>query len=406
MTEAIDTAHPHEPNAENHGIVIGESMPHDISSEVYLHKFDSTAQGPQLEGISPADLGIVLAEAKTEFISIPGYPDARWPLLTPISNNTEYLSAYFQQREVSPAAQPSEVLYLSLPHDPVLYESESFLKAVIDKIIEAESPVAYDEIDGQNKGLLLEAVINRYYPDKQVKIDELVDPKNGTPAAVIHYEGLAHIEKSPLGSYQHPLDAYYQIEKIKDGFDQRDGTTLLDPRLIHEPYSADPGRKVIDRMWEIYEAQFSRLVENHPARQAQTRDELESMLSSEGTITPIHCVDGEIVSFAMFVGDIRSCDWLNSDYIEAKFPSEDVYYFPGIATDENMQGNRYSMNLINLIAEILSMAHQNPRIIFQCTNISADYIPAIVEGSANATGIVNIEMSEYSRYNYRLLKIE
>lgn len=360
----------------------------DLSSkDEYLQKVVSSTTGPQAEGISPYDIDKVFEDDNTVFIQA-GKGKA-WPLLTPLKNNTEYLQSFFDDNYPD-----KQQLYLSLPPDMTKKQRKAAIASLEIALQEPNVQIVFDEsVEDKNvEDFLAQAQI------EGVDINNFVDEKNSTPASVIHFEGRTDLMMTNEdGQVTNLREAYDKIGPITDPENADSSTVLLGAEEIEQSR---------DRLWQIYEGQFSALVENHPARQIQTKDELFAMLSDPDTLTVAQQVDGDIVSFSMFVGNIESCDWLNVDYYKNRYKDEDshVLYFPGIATDVEKQGNKYALNLIKLIAKMIGKSGKNARIVFQCTNISADYIPKIVETATSASGMGDINISEMYRYSYRAIE--
>lgn len=355
------------------------------SKENYLAEMASSPKGPQAEGLSPQDLEKAFADERTIFIQ--SKSTRAWPVLTPLENNSEYLQSFFNGNYPD-----KQQYYLSMPPDMTKKQMRATRKAIKAVLKTSDTQIVFDQASDDT---VLQEVLEGV---DGFSINEFTDEKNSTQASVIHFEGKTDLTMTNEdGDICSLREAYQKTGPIIDPENLNDATLLL---------SAEEIEQTKERLWEIYEGQFSSLVENHPARQIQTKDELYAMLSDPDTLTVAQKVDNEIVSFSMFVGNIDSCDWLNVDYYKDRYSQEDahVLYFPGIATDVEKQGNKYALNLVNLIAAMIGKSGKNARIVFQCTNISADYIPKIVETATKASGMGDINMSEMYRYRYRAIE--
>lgn len=359
----------------------------------YERSIASQTLGPQLEGFTPHDVVRVFNDPETVKVKLvreEGEYD--WPLLTPVKNFSEYLPSYFADRYGSDV----DCMYLSLP--PETHDLSEEVVAELKKLSDTDKTLIVDQLGASDKLDKFGEQLGEY--GIQVQVDELIDPKNNTPATVFHFEGLTEVVPDEVPVDSSDLREVYQgMEAELSG----EGTQLVDVSRVDEPL--ETGVSMRDRLWQIYQQQFGQLIENHPARQAQYEYEFDAMLRDPETLTIAHLVDGDVVSFATFVGNIESCDWLNTDFYRQNFPDEKVLYFPGIATDAEKQGNHYAMNLIDLVAKLCVRAKVQPRIVFQCTNISADYIPHIVKGAVEATGLAKIEINEMARYDYRAIRL-
>jgi hypothetical protein len=365
-------------------------LSYQIDSYVRLMK--ASSNGPQREGLPIYDLENTLLDENS--VIIPYDVDSYWPLITPIENNSEYLTHYFQIYRQGKAFE-----YLSLPALEYLDANPEFTEIAIARILSAldeDKSLVFEESPGRN---IIQFLANHGVDPQLLAVDTFRDSRNDTESAVIHYEGLTNVEMSnPEGEILTLRDAYSLLD-IKRNKGKKSGTYLLNPKHLNYHLSAN-NMKAVDRLWEIYLGQFTQLVQSHPARQMQTKDEFTKMVSDTDTLTVAHYTEGDIVSFGMFVGNIESCDWLNTDFYKERYGDNNALYFPGIATDVEKQGHKYALELIDLIAQIISKSGKNRHIVFQCTNISADYIPKIVEYGARESGIADINIKEYWRYNY------
>jgi hypothetical protein len=372
------------------------------TTSYYETAMSEKSKGPQREGLGITDLSKALKDPDTHYTTVKsGTQKIKWPLLTPITNFSEYLPKYFDDKYGS----TDDVYYLSLPEDLSDFDTDDVL-GVIQEASEQDKVIVYDELVG-TEGTMgrLQTLLAGYDPSLSLERDAFVDPKNSTEAAVIHYEGLGRrVGENTISSSSNLREIYDLLCSEHDEAEYFRGSVLLNPDKNEEELPT--GVKVIDRLWDIYDGQFSKLVENHPSRQAQTAEELKAMVNDPGTLTVAHMLkDGDIASFAMFVTDIDACDWLRTDYYKEKFPDDVILYFPGIASDSSKKGERFSLKIVDLVAKVLASTDRDARIVFQCTNISADYIPAIVQGATAATGIGEIELNEMCRYEYAALKI-
>jgi hypothetical protein len=327
-----------------------------------------------------------------------------WPLLTPITNFSEYMPSYFENRYGS----TENVFYVSLPPEAD-GSMESVGQSILDSLTQnPEIVFVYDEIDGQSKIETIRNAINAVDQNIVLEEDLFIDPKNGTPASSIHFSGLAIVNKDVLTPSKNIAEAYeYLISNGEVSINSKSKTILIEPTSVHESLLGQEDKTVLGRLWDIYESQFNRLVENHPARGAQTFEEFRSMVEDSNTYTIAHMVEDDLVAFALFVSDINACDWLNADFYDKTFQNEPILYFPGIASDINKKGEIFSLHIVNLISQLEHQIQRDVRILFQCTNISADYIPyKIVEPAINSTGLGSISISEMLRYNYRAFEVK
>jgi hypothetical protein len=161
-----------------------------------------------------------------------------------------------------------------------------------------------------------------------------------------------------------------------------------------------------ERIWEIYKAPFDELSKEHPMYAGFNKEELMDILADPAVAKVVNRVDGAISTLCFFVDDFDHCPWFNKEYYRQNYPeyydTNNIFMFPGIVTDENMRGNDYAMQVIDLAMKLYSKRGSNVLVTFECTETSAVYIPTIVEmaighsGEGKITGIDQaISVTEY-----------
>jgi hypothetical protein len=381
-----------------------------VDYDAYHNTLAKYNVGPELDGYQHDDFMNAIEDTRTSILKV--RTDGKriaWPLLAPIEHNTEYVKEYFDKHY----GPDEQIYYLSLPPRE-LTEKRKIQQQIAEQVIAATregKTIVFDELDGAETLDYVQGLVHEYDPTTTFSVDDFIDPKNNTPATVAHYHGLGHIKPDayPRAEKPHDLMAVRPIyeQLVASGeidVNSPNKTVLLDPEKMDQPLNEQ--HTVMSRLCEIYEGQFSRLIENYPLRGAQTAAELEKMCKDPGTFTAAHMVDGDIISFTMFVTNPEACDWLNTDFYKKKFAGENMLYFPGIATDEQKKGGRYSMHLINLLTDLVARSVDDVEVVFNCTNISEKYIPIIVQRGISATGEVDMQAIEgMGRYNYFGLKL-
>lgn len=357
----------------------------------YLDHIEQDTEGPQLEGFYPWDKDKILDDPRTVCVTI--HEDGKemlWPLITPITNFSEYLPGYFDRMEGR-----DNTYYVSLPSARVLEspaDQEAVGQALFERVQEG-SLLVYDEYDGQKKDERIKQYIANV-SDADIEIDKFIDEKNGTPAAAVHFTAPI-VLRDKAGN---KLTSH--AENVKQAYDAlvAEGQ-VSETRLIgHDP--ADP---VVDKLWDIYQRQFGRLVENLPQRGLQTEQEFRAMIAHPDAHTLVRFEGEEPVALTTFVTDIAACDWLDKSFYEKTYPGEPLIYFPGIASDPDRRGYMYSADIMKLFAKLATTIGSDFRLVHQCTNISAGYIPSIVERGIrnNSDMVAEVKMQKFGQYNYR-----
>lgn len=364
------------------------------SQQFYLESIEHDTEGPQLEGLYPWDMDKIMDDPRTVCVTLSNEgKKLSWPLITPITNYGEYLPGYFDRMEGR-----DNTYYVSLPSARLLQSSadqEAVGKALVDQM-NSGSLLVYDEYDGQRKDERIKQYVANV-SDADVEIDKFVDEKNNTPAAAIHYTAplvLEHEGEQPATELH--VSTMREAYKILQQRGEITDTQLLDPS----------NKETIDKLWNIYERQFTTLVENLPQRAIQTRREFDKMINDPEAYTLVRFEDTDPVAFSMFVTDISACDWLDTSYYKERFSDEEVIYFPGIASDPDKRGRMYSADIMHLFAQIRELKGDDFRLVWQCTNISAQYIPLIVARGIRSMNLTReVEVSEFGRYNYRGVRL-
>lgn len=368
------------------------------SNEFYQAVYTSKLRGPQYEGLSPIDFEKAIKDYNSVLLDInTDEGKILWPILTPIVNNTEYVPGFFERRyggvdNVYYFSPPKYIDEENMPLLPLTVFDDSTLRKLENEgavfiYEEPEIPEATGQTPVVTNSDYLRAIFGKMLV---IEEDILIDPKNNTQDCVDHFAfKLAFEAGKPIEG--NTLRQVYK-DKVKSGElkeDETNGVLLFD---FEKEKEADPEKleKDIDRLWDIYQVQFTELIKNHPARQAQTRQEFEATLGDPRAFTVLKKDGGEIVSFCVFVSDITACDWLNPNYFSDKFGDQKVLYFPGIASDKEKRGARYSPELLELFGQVARDVSDEFIIVFQCTNISSGYIPFKIAKRA-------VDNSTYSR---------
>lgn len=360
---------------------------HRVTSwNYYLESIKQDTVGPLREGLYPGDMDKVLGDARTVCVSL-GDDDKSmsWPLMTPITNYEEYLPGYFDRM---PEGRDG-TYYLSLPSRRQL-ESRAEQEAVGRALFEHMSGGAllvYDEYDGQRKDEQIREYISHIY-DAEIQVDGFIDKKNNTPAAVVHFS-------APV--------------KLKANADMVESAEQSPQEAIHhtEILNHDPDDALVDKLWDIYLQQFESLVENFPQHAlTRSRDTFHDGLKDPVRVTIVHFEGEEPVAVATFTDNLAACPWLNQSFYQKAFPGEDLLYFEGIASHPGRRGAIYSAEIVKEFLQLVKEVGRDFRLVNQCTNISAGYIPRIVKSLGYHTDIVDdISVTEFARYNYRGVRL-
>lgn len=153
-----------------------------------------------------------------------------------------------------------------------------------------------------------------------------------------------------------------------------------------------------ERIWSIYENPFDELSEGHPVKAGFDKEGLLSILKDPEVIKIVNRVNGMISTLCIFVGDFGHCPWFNQNYFKQHYPehfqTNNVFMFPGIVSDESMRGLRYSFDVVDMATKLFAKRGSDVLITFECTEISATYIPQIVTAAIGNSGVASISSLE------------
>lgn len=340
------------------------------TASFYATEMKRRIRGPQLEGLAEDWLRDALADPNTKVIDIG--EGIVWPIFVPIGYNQDYSKRFYSEHFPD---QP--VYYLSTPPEGVDYENNNLVN-VIGKLREENAVVAYDTLDSDtSEGAIPDCL--QFDSVIDVTPDSSAFGKQYGQPTVTHFEGTVHGSGS-----QNSSDVRQVYEGMVSAGEYeswpRQGPVLLTPDLLRS------NEAILEQIWSIYDAQFSVLVEDHPSLQMQPREEIEAMLLDEDSFNVAYIDDDKVVALCYFVGNIAKCPWLNQEFFkDDNFNGSDsrILYFPGIVVDPERarMGMGYADDVIRLMERVHYEANITKiKIVFQCTNVSSEYIPKIVTG--------------------------
>ena len=150
-----------------------------------------------------------------------------------------------------------------------------------------------------------------------------------------------------------------------------------------------------ERLWGIYQNPFAELGEGHALEAGFSQEVFLQILEDPNIAKVVHRVDGEVTTLMIFVTDLDYYPWFNKQYFAAKYPgaleTENVLVFPGIVSDETKRGMNYSFAVVQLAAQVTNRRGSDLSIAFECNEISAQYIPSIVQAAVEIDGSAKIE---------------
>lgn len=353
-------------------------------TETFDELFTQAAKGPQIEGLMPHEIEIVVKDPRTIWVKA---GDESLPVFTPIENNAEYNETYFRGFVDAPSYYFASKLFPLLDRASL----DEALEEIAQKDILLVSD--YEEDDDESVRQFEEylSATGRNY-----KRTNFADSRNESEAAVSHYASEASVKTEWAEGFipaKTPHDAFERLKRANpEEYSSDDRVALVEPGEIDDEFMAEA--------WDMYSARFEELIKENPSMQAQTKEDLEKMMRSEGALTLAAFKDGKPVSIGYFVTDVQMAYWLRPEFYQDRFANETVWYFPGIFTKPGFEGGARAAKITDLGTSLAHECELVPIITFQCTNISKDYIPVIVKAAIEQSNLYTVDLKKIADYKY------
>lgn len=362
-----------------------EGVPASI--EHYLNAAEQESVGILCKGLHPRDMEKVMSDPRTTHLALlDGDTPILWPLATPISNSSDFSAHYFDTH--TPEGSES-THYLSLPPERLVHSpaEQAMVGAALYELIEEGSLLVYDELDGQHKDQSIQKYLS-FVSDASIDIDDFIDARNETPAATVAFSTPIRLRRGA---------------DVKEHVDTLLSNPLSDTHFLRPEELNDA---LMDKLWKICEPQFTELTKGSPTIGLASREDFDATLKNPGMRTIVHFEDGEPVATGTIAVHIEACSRLNGAYYKEKFPDEYLMYFVSIASDPNRRGALHSMDIAKLFAQLTVLGDEDFRLLYTCTNVSADYIRRIAERIIrNYEKLGEAEVEELGTYNYRGVRL-
>ncbi|HJP96534.1 MAG TPA: hypothetical protein VJ843_04135 [Candidatus Saccharimonadales bacterium] len=329
------------------------------------------AQGPQVEGVDPSELTKAYKEKALHFIDVQVDGKKRKiPFAAPIKYASWINPEFFAERGYDTDA----LQYCVLPQNVL---AEIGPEAVADAL----SKISVQH-DNRPVDLLIDypETVTPFYASstKQLELDDL-ETRAESPAATYHYRAKMTAIPSESGNF------------IPDQHVES---------LSKEEIDAE-----FPRIWQIYQEQFQQLVDDHPIAGALKEAGLRQAIMAEGSRLAVYRDDeGKIMSFGYAVDDLSLCPWLNEAHFDDMNPEGLPYmYMPGIATSKEATTPLSTKIMNHILQETLSK-RGDFILTFECSNLSARYIPKLVRRAVAQSGIANMSDLHELRHRYQIVR--
>jgi hypothetical protein len=329
--------------------------PQDATEEMLIGNYSdilsSAVRSPQKEGLENDEIRAALRDKRTIILKESDSSQDTVPFAVPL----EYAPWMNQEFFVKKGYDPKELLYCVLPQDVL----RSFHPSTIRDVIEQKKA-------SQN---LRKASIVFDYPDAKSPlfsgedyiVDDLITHQK-TPAATYHFSQILAPGENAPNFTPNPHVRRLRGDDIKSNF---------------------------ERIWDIYDSQFQALVDDHPVKGALSKQELFDCLSDEDCHLSAYFDDSDtIMGFGYTVDDIRLCPWLNEEHFLEQAQGLNYVYMPGIATAKEAASPISGQIMLQMINEKFNDINNQPFLLtYECSNLSARYIPKIVRRTLEGSGL-------------------
>ena len=331
----------------------------------YFNILDECSVGPQIEGLAPEVYGDVLNDQSTISLTI---NDSRLPLFG-ILKYAEWINTEFFEEH---GYNTDELYFCLLPQ-----------KFIEENIEEVENTILEQNIENGRFTTLID------YPD----LNE-VKPISELSYTVSDVDNLVTSVGTPAATYHYKADFTPVPEKVKEFKLDQNVQRIQNPDVIEKNF---------ERIWEIYSKQFKALVDDHPINGAIPKDILKETILSEGSdLYAYFDGDGILQSFGYIIKDFKLCPWLNKEYFDEISDGKQVLYMPGIATAPE-SGLSVSTKIMETILYNNLNEFGEWVVTFECSNISAQYIPMLVERAIENSGIAKFSGLKEVKHMYEVV---
>jgi hypothetical protein len=350
---------------------------------------DDHAKGFRQVGIlSGENYQSACADSKTVFLEHEG-------TVVPLLASVEHEDGYDAER-CKELTGKEVVLMMCIPPSYVRSREGAHVKMGESSIMEDSAIIT--ETFGANDLTAYQDVLSSL---GRVDRHEFLDPRlkpEAQPASMMLFElsvtpaDTARDEQAPVEDFDKAWDIYKQNHAISQPNENFEGTYLFKAEELHQSV------EVLNALWGISEVGFGdTLGKFHPVSMEESREFFDANLTALDTYTAVRYHAGQPVSFGSMVFGIDSCSWLNpeSETIQsakqrAEMNDEKLVYFSEIISNGE-RGARYSPDIINLLLEMISITQKDHRVLFESTNLSANYIPQIVTRCVESSSIAELK---------------
>lgn len=376
------------------------------SYDAYRQECDSQSQLSRKQGIFTAE-SYFAALKDDRTVSATTETGICLPICTPLEHvpgfNVRFLDQTF----------PEGVFYVN----PLLVSPEKYpeyAKEVSNTVANNGGAVFYEfsyENDYGTKAFI--ALVADQLKEKgyELELEEFEDPAVSEeypefkPAAMVLFEGnlmytgARQLHENDRGQTASLSNAFWEgVERGEIPADLEEGSALYSGKQI----IAQEG--LINELWDIYKDRFSDLGSHYPVSLEDSFEEFVEMIANPDTMTAIAYANSKVACFTFLVEKFEAAPWLNANSLRNYYSEETPYYFPGIVARRDTSGRAFEV--LYAIGRAAKFAKLDFKILYECTNHSAMYIPDIIEKAAEHSGLVTVNTKQLESIAYRALRLK
>lgn len=351
-------------------------------------RFDYYSEILSLDNASPQNIGLTredyeraIFDPRTKIVNLLLNDETiTCPILTPINNIPWYNADLIAESLPSNA----DIFYAppipNINSEKELIEVTTFLRDTLE-----DGGIVFFDSDRNNPLPRIEALFNSIQKfDHNLVIENI---GGGEQERYLNqYIAKVSFERQDYPEIQMPLHEVYQkmVNEGKLPSEMSEGTSFV---LHFEDNESD-------KIWSMYKKRFDELSKEHPVNAGFDEVEFKKILQDTEVVKVVNRVNGEVSTLCIFLTDLKQCPWLNESYFIKNYSDEidsgNFLIFLGIVTDENMQGNSYATDVVDLLTRVSWERNASTIITFECNEISQNITPILVKSAIENSGLASV----------------
>lgn len=367
------------------------STPSAAAFEEYRRACDADSASSWIVGISdPPKYAAALEDGRTLFGCLDG---RRAPVLAPI----EYVDGYDAERCRS-LTERQQVMVLTVPPSAVRRGALRREDLSGGRELTSDLAVVVASPDGARRRILSALAVLGDLEAREFRDPRLADQQGHETAWMALHSGSFAAGDRPAERRAADIDEAWRhycqdhrVDAVPAG--GGDGPHLLDPGQL----AASPALE--EALWEIARTGFGGILGRyHPVAMDAGREAFTALLRAESARASLYYRDGRPVCFGLITFDpsrwhrVRGdSDALRRDLEDARAHGETPVYFTTLSS--SAAGMGFAHRVIALLIDLFSRTGREHRVTFESTNLSATYIPRMVNRQAERAREVTLKTS-------------